>query len=412
MAARLKILVFLLLFSFSGAAFSQTARPSHTLSLSGGVTVPNSSQYDYIGAFDLGVDYTIEWRMNGPQYWKRFWKQPLFGLQFEYLHTNNPIAGQRFGAAFSMRNDIWNSRSSNQAIKQSGNQSHTHSLYWFLDAGCSFYTNPFERTPNEQNDFIGSYVNCLFNLGLGYSVSFKNNSALLINARFSHSSNGYVKVPNHGLNYLLMSVGYRMPQKIRFQDTLSSSASFDLGDNIVRRVMTSEFSSSTHSFMSHRIWLSFAPAIVHIRWEPPPQDYYFAYTGQIGYMFYPTSTIGFGLNLDVMYNYSHLYIVKTYYKVKPTLPYVGAAASIEPRWGPLSIRLSAGYYLVKSPAVTIPIYERLGLFYHFGKSLSQFAGVSIKAHAAHADYIEWHYGVELFIHQPKRCVPAQGEVIL
>ena len=120
MDARLKILVFLLLFSFSGAAFSQTARPSHTLSLSGGVTVPNSSQYDYIGAFDLGVDYTIEWRMNGPQYWKRFWKQPLFGLQFEYLHTNNPIAGQRFGAAFSMRNDIWNSRSSNQAIKQSG----------------------------------------------------------------------------------------------------------------------------------------------------------------------------------------------------------------------------------------------------------------------------------------------------
>lgn len=400
MTVKLKIETLILMVCICGGISAQnTARPSHTISIDGGYTVPNSNQYGYIEAFDIGIGYNVDWRKGGPQYWKRFWKQPTVGLRLEYLHTNNPIAGQRFGVAANLHNSFWSSpRSANTTA---------HDIYWFTNAGLSVYTNPFERTENEQNDFIGSYINCLFNLGIGYDLILPNNSALVLNARFSHSSNGYVKKPNRGLNYLLFSVGYRMPQKIRYQDTVSTNSGYDIGDNIARRVVTSEFSTRTQSFMSHRLWLSFAPAIVQSRWYRAvefelKQKYYFAYTAQAGYMFYPTATLGFGVNLDVMYNYSHIEIVSIGYHVKPKLPYVGGAISFEPRWGAFSIRLSAGYYIVKSPAIEIPVYERLGLFYHFGKSLSQFAGVTIKAHAAHADYIEWHYGVELFTQQPKR----------
>lgn len=400
------IVVCIMTTTYAAAQDSVRPHPEYTISIDGGATIPNTEKYSYIGGANFGVSAAINWQMTGERYWIQFWKQPRFGLYLEYLHSTNSVAGERIAISASMQNAIWRSNQSKQ---------YTSEVFWYTGAGVALYTNPYERTQDTMNCFIGSYLNCIFNLGAGYSISFPDHSALTFSLRFSHSSNGYLLKPNQGLNYLMASVGYRLSTPTSSTPTQDRDTAAIQDRN--KKTTKTYYNQHNEANQYHRIWASFAPAVVQSRWYdtesvPPKHKHYFAYTAQLGYMYYINQCLGFGANLDVMYNYSHIEMIEILYKKEANRPYLGACLDFEPRWGDLSVRLSAGYYIIKSEVVEIPFYEHLGVFYHFGKKLSQFAGVTIKAHAAHADYIEWHYGIELFINQPKRCVPAQGEVIL
>lgn len=383
----------------------QKPQAEYTVSLAAGGTVANSAELDYTRAVDFGIVGAVDWRMTGDEYWKRFWNYPSFGTHIEYLHALGGIAGDRVALAFQMYNPIW----------ESAGAYPLHQVFWYTGAGIAIFTEPYERTLDTLNKFIGSYLNCIFNLGAGYRVTIDDNSALTFSLRFSHSSNGYMLKPNKGLNFILGTVGYNFKPQGRNVLSASMAANTSIDSTFQDStciIPTSRFRKAHTPFMSHRVWVSFAPTAVQSRYIAATKDYYFAYTGQIGYGFYINPCIGFGANLDIMYNSSHSERLFNEFHKEPSPPYLGAALSFEPRWGIMSVRLSVGYYLRRAETVSIPWYERLGVFFHFGNKVSQFAGVTIKAHAAHADYIEWHYGIELFINQPKRCVPAQGEVIL
>jgi hypothetical protein len=73
----------------------------------------------------------------------------------------------------------------------------------------------------------------------------------------------------------------------------------------------------------------------------------------------------------------------------------GLAATFECRLADFALRVALGGYLWHGEYQKLPIYERAGLFYYLGKDNSQYVGVSIKAHAATAEYIEWTYGFSL-----------------
>lgn len=370
-------------------------KPEFSLSLIGGGTVPNSSKESYIRGSDFGLAAAVDWQSDGREYWERFWQKPTFGIQLEYLRSTNGIAGDRIAVAGEMRNVVWRSKS---AADRPG---YTHSVFWNIGAGAAVFTNPYERSKDTLNEFIGSYINCIFNLGAGYRVDFPDRSALSFGLRFSHSSNGYMLKPNKGLNYLLASASYTLPHG-QVQPPVAARRTGVSTDSL-RAVPNAAFRNNLARFSSHRLWLSFAPSMVQSRWfatqvtVKPKHKYYFAYTAQAGYMYYPNQCLGFGASIDVMYNYSHVEMVEVLYKKDGTMPYLGTSLNFEPRWGIMSIRAGIGYYLVKSEIVDIPVYERLGVFFHFGRRLNHFAGVTIKAHAAHADYIEWHYGIEIFV---------------
>lgn len=375
----------------------------YSLSLAAGGTVANSSALDYTHAVDFGIVGAVDWRMTGDEYWKRFWNHPSFGTHIEYLHTLGGIAGDRVALAFQMSNPLWESVGAYPR----------HQLFWYSGAGVAVFTEPYERTLDTLNKFIGSYLNCIFNLGLGYRAMLDDNSELTFTLRFSHSSNGYMLKPNKGLNFILATAGYCFKPQGRGEMTApDASVSIDTTIQDTRCIVpTSRFRKTRTPFMSHRLWVSFAPTAVQSRYIAATKDYYFAYTGQIGYGFNINPCIGFGANLDIMYNSSHSERLINEFHKEPSPPYLGAALSVEPRWGIMSVRLSVGYYLRRAETVSIPMYERLGVFFHFGDKVSQFAGVTIKAHAAHADYIEWHYGIELFVSQPKRKTNTSESIV-
>lgn len=354
------------------------AKPQVSVALTGGYTIPNSGEYKYVASYNYGMDVTIDWKMPGTSYWQRFWKRPRFGILMSYLHSANAIAGERFGIAGTMQNTIWQSRRQDprSLVPRSG----VSTIAWTMDAGVSIYTNPYERTGDESNAFIGSYLNCLFNVGLLYSVSLPHCSTISLAAKFGHSSNGYLMRPNRGLNYAQLALSYRMPNK---------RISMELQPQLL----------ITKPSAYHYIYLSYAPAVVQSRFISPQKPYYYAYTGQFGWLCYLNPCIGFGVNMDLMYNYSHQEPLALEQGSYRTPLYLGVCGTFAPKWGPMSLRLSVGTYLLKSSQVTIPVYERIGVYYNFCEKVPQFVGVSIKAHAAHADYIEWHYGIGFKVHQ-------------
>ena len=374
MNKQLLTLTLLLIPILATAQHPKALGPLYSFSLTAGSTIPNSSSEKNILSSEIGAEFTLEWQMHAINYWTQFWNQPRFGIQLTYLHSAKAIAGHRLGIAATMRNPIWKSTKTQTSLTPPPGSSE---IYWLMDAGLSLFTNPYERSHDATNQYIGSYLNCLFNIGLGYTLTLHDYSALSIEAKFGHSSNGYTLKPNKGLNYLLATVAYRLPRHNHDKQTTQMPQPYN------RRLR------------SHLLYVSYAPGVVQSRYPSPTKDYYYAFTAQIGHLYYPNQCIGFGANLDIMYNYSHTEImIQTYHK-PATLPYLGLCANFEPRWGPMSVRLGIGYYLRKQPTITIPLYERLGIYFHFGHTFSQFVGISIKAHAAHADYIEFHFGLAL-----------------
>ena len=62
-------------------------------------------------------------------------------------------------------------------------------------------------------------------------------------------------------------------------------------------------------------------------------------------------------------------------------------------WGPLSLKAGVGLVMVASKEVTLPVYERVGAYYNFGRN---YVGVALNATAGRIEFIEWTYGRRLF----------------
>ncbi|MBP9990472.1 MAG: acyloxyacyl hydrolase [Bacteroidales bacterium] len=347
-----------------GSATALFAQPSYyQISGLGAYTIPNSDEYGYIASFSGGVAFDVAWNFNRGERWFQLRPDSQFGIRASFLCFDNPIAGHRYVVEGTMRNTLLHFPKTK--------------LQWLLNCGFSCFTNPYKRSGDQENIFIGSYLNCMIDVGMDCQIGLRNGDVLSLALMLSHSSNGYILKPNQGLNLMQVEVGYQFSTAVDAPDR-SDMACVD-------------FERFAHS----HFFLSASPAFVKARYPFVDDPYYFAYTLQTGYLYAFSAHRMAGASLDFMYNFSHSDIARSKGVDVPTPLYLGACADYETYWGPFSIRLAMGCYLHKSELESIPVYERVGAYYHFGKSLRQFAGISLKAHYAHVDYIEWTYGIEL-----------------
>ena len=346
-----------------GACILAFAITSHAQIHSGaftmGYTIPNESKYPYVGQSTYGIEYAYSKRIEGGEYWKQFWQWPTFGLRASIANSPNGIAGTRLGVNGFMQVPIANN------------------FEWTLGLGLSAYTKPFAVTHDYRNHFIGSVINCLIDLGVLYRIPIQDIGSADISLRFLHSSNGYLQKPNQGLNFVQFGMGYSFAP-----NGMASHSSFDINEN------------PNHYPLKNSLFISVAPGIVQSR-ITNIFNYYYTYTVQFGYMrrFHPC--MAYGINLDIMQNGSHPMWLEAIDEYYPLPFYLGICANYECYFGPFSVRLSLGTNLTYSSLVSLPFYEHVGGFYHFGDKLKQYAGLSLKAYAAHIDYIEWTYGIHL-----------------
>lgn len=394
--------IFILLVSAAQLA----AQPQKTVSLLSGYTVPNSSEWDYIKDVSVGIDGALSWRQvwgfedtNG--YFPMLRYPYDMGVRGNFTYFPNGIAGHRIGLSGFIQEPIMQIKWWVLMDGDSVPSKVSNSLNLEMDCGLAYYTNPYSRTPNPDNVFIGSHLNCLVQIGLSYSHRLRDYSKIVFAAKFAHSSNGYLKKPNKGLNYLQLSVGYTLP---RWEQ------------NVTIRV--SSFDTLDHSGLAHwplvnwqHYWpydnpafrggewlLSYAPGIVMPRYTGASSNYFYAHTAQAGWLYRFNPARAVGATLDLTYNYSHTAVIRHWHENYPLPFYIGLAGVYEATYHRLTLHTAVAAYLTRSEHGTTPVYERVGLYYNLSREnrrVRHFIGVALKSHMAHIDFIEWHYGVKL-----------------
>lgn len=369
-----------------------TALPLHsqdrwTASFTSGYTVPNSKEWSYIADVSAGMDVAWSrpyiWFVHHPDSSHRqsSFRAPYeLGVRGNFTFFPNAIAGQRFGLLGFLREPVLSSPKGRLLSLEMG-------------TGLAYYTNPYRHSYDENNVFIGSALNCFIQLGLSYNHPLSDGSALVVAGKFSHSSNGYLVRPNKGLNYMQLELGYQFPCR-----TLPDMGSYEwyiVDSSAFRWVATASY---FHDYPLHSFFFSYASGCVRTRTPKVRDRLYYAYTGRIGWQYWLNTSRALGANLDFTYNTTHTGVQNIEHDEYPLPFYVGLCANYETRFHHLSLHLAVATYLLKSNQAYTSYYERVGLFYNFGndvRRLRHFVGVSIKAHGAHADFIEWHYGVSL-----------------
>lgn len=322
------------------------------LSLTGGATIPNKPEWDYILAPAWGVNADIAW----PARVEDSARAPFaLGLRGSCACIPGGIAGSRFGLQGVVTMPLVTDR-----------------LELGLAAGLGLYTRPEERTADPENLFIGSYLNCAIDIGIRYLHPLPDGRhTILAGLSFVHNSNGYLRKPNEGLNYLQCEAGCRL-SPARRTDTLCFSG---------RRAVSAPFVTAALGLSVPRHAYA------------PNGTFYPAYMFQAGYRraIHPCRSLA--LTLDASYNFAEYYPFRQAGLAAPVPLLLGTSLMYETHWGPISLRTALGAHLYKSNK-DYPIYERVGIFYHLPDPRHSI-GVALRAYYAHIDFIEWSYSLDL-----------------
>lgn len=118
---------------------------------------------------------------------------PRTGFSFTYIDFNSALLGRSYSAAYFLEPNF---RLDNKL-----------KMNLSLSSGLSYLTNPFNSVKNPKNLTYSGHINMFFQFGLGLSYPLNNHIALYAKGNFFHNSNGGLKLPNAGLNYLNASLG-------------------------------------------------------------------------------------------------------------------------------------------------------------------------------------------------------------
>ena len=338
-------IVLLLLSAFVSRA--QETLYSWDFSLNCGYMMPNNSAYSDNASPTFGVDVTWWSRGIDSSLWRSRSGCPFFGIKASYAHIPNSIAGDRLGLTGQLRAPLFR----------------LEKWEWSVGLGLSAYTRPRSITGDTNNIFIGSLINCLIDLG----VTYRPTDRLFLSARVLHTSNGMLMWPNMGLNYFQLDLGYTF------------------GNRHPERYPEVE---SSPKFHKREFGIAISPGTVMAR-DRDFEGYYFCYDLSLYYQRYTSPMFSFGGAVDLWYNFCdtrHLNREDGVYNIPL---YVSAMAMMEYFWGPVSLKAGIGPNIVVSPQVTIPFYERVGVYYNFSNN---YLGVAVNAHGGRVEFIEWTYG--------------------
>jgi hypothetical protein len=324
-------------------------KPDFRFSLNGGYLMPNNSRYSDFNAFTYGVDAAILWRFEGDSYWQHFWHWPWFGFKASYARIPDNIAGDRLGLVGYMIGPLG------------------QHFAWHFGLGFSGYTKPYQWTGDTNNIFIGSFLNCLIDLGFSYHLTKTTDVAFHV----MHTSNGMLMRPNLGLNYFQLDLSYMLP---------NSQQSMGNGELL-----------KPSDFREREFGVALSGGAVMSR-EPEFTGHYPCYNLMLYYQHYTSPVFAFGGALDIWGNFADREIVKQE-EMHYSIPLqVSAMGLIETFWGALSMKVGLGVTIATTQLVTNPIYERWGGYYNFSNC---FTGVAVNAHAGRVEFIEWTFGYRI-----------------
>ncbi|MCK9207646.1 MAG: acyloxyacyl hydrolase [Salinivirgaceae bacterium] len=303
----------------------------------------------------VGNELRLGFQTTGSQYWQQLLKYPTFGVGLYSGYFNNKIVGNPMALFGFME----------MPFKRFGHAALSTS--W--SAGCTFNINEYDSITNPLNNAIGTDLNVYIDFSLLYKQQFKNNWEWGGGIKFQHFSNGAIKYPNYGLNMV----------------TLQATLSFMMG----KPFAGFQTGSPEPIVKKYEIYV-----FEGVGWcgknMAEPNVKYFNNSLSLGYNYRINQKRMIGFGADVFYNEenSENFVGRE----MSTQDYVSYAGFLSTDLLANKFRMSVqlGFYLYKPVDYWLPFYERVALRYYFVPWA--FANVSLKAHAAKAQYVEYGIG--------------------
>lgn len=345
-------LALLVLLAFGTAGLrGQTTR--WEVALAGSWMTPNN--FNMLEYSAPAVSGELSWWhcFTGDEWWVARRRNPAFGLRASFAYIPNGISGHRIGIVGVLRAPLWKR------------------IDYHIGLGLSAYTRSQYFTHDAENIFISTLLSCLIDVGFDYCLTDRLSASLAL----LHSSNGMLHRPNKGLNFLQLGMSYRL-----------SGPEYRLPPVVPEPEQPAMDSR-------HELGMTFQGGVVASRDERLDERLRFlCYDLSFNYQYYIDPLVAVGGTLDLWYNGSH-YKLAHMLAESYTFPcYVSALGFVEGRWDHISIKAGIGPVLVAPPRINIRLYERVGVYYNFGR---HYVGVALHAHAGVIEFIEWGYGFRL-----------------
>jgi len=342
----------------------------------------NNLQLDYIytnivaknGVEHLTTNTTkgflISWNKEtyGSKKWQQRFNYPDVGLSFGYTNFNNSVLGELLAIYGHYNFYFFNKQSKNNLVLG-------------LGAGFAYATNPYDKITNNKNIALGSHLNTSNYLKLFYQrENIIDRLSFHAGFMFTHASNGSLKSPNKGINFLGIHTGITYDL-----DPLNSSKKY-LSENNNHTLLKEKYhfnmyivgggNEADHIDTGLYPFLSFATYL--------DKQYKNKYAFQFGLEYH------LHYYLKEQIKFSRIFSGDVTNTDSQDWKRLSIFAGYELLLNKSSIFAQFGYYIYNPFDENGAVYEKLGIKRYLNKSL--FATISVKAHGFNAEALEFGIG--------------------
>lgn len=331
----------------------------------GGMLYKNNRIKEELGeVYYNGVNLKIGWQTErGPDPYHQLFNYPIYGIGL-YSSTFRKAAIGTPNALYGF-----------VAIPIKPDRFSRWDFNYRISLGLASNFEPYDEENNPFNTLLGTHRNVFIDLGLQANYKLSNHLQLGTGFAFHHFSNGAIRKPNSGINLIPLTVALTyIPYPKRFdfgkdsipplEDTDKFDISYAGGVKQLQQGGKRYFKSTLGLFWSRPVRYKWQLGLgANLFYSAAGNDAESA-GGQAG-SFRALFSGGPAINID------HLLTSRLY------------------------MNGNIGWYIHRNKfnGETDPIFLRIGVRYRFWKNA--YSGISIKAHKAVADYVEWTMGYTL-----------------
>lgn len=338
-------------------------------SILNGVKFEANAQYGFILPHHEGIKYIVDRNImsfdlclttesNYRNLWEELYRFPRYGFGYNFKNFGNELF---LGKAHSLYAFI------DIPIKHSENGFFSS---YSLEFGPTLINKFYDNQSNPLNQAISKNLNVYVGLEFLSHYKVKDKYEILLGLQLTHYSNGKVRTPNMGLNTISLSTGltydivgdYSLKKKNIINSYPKHTVDFICG-----------FGYKRDDFLNEKLFLT--NSII------------------ADYNYFFTPKYAFGGGLDYFYDASigvNKENLDEGIAEKSDNYRAGAHLSLTARYNKLSLLIGFGRYFYCTYYRYSYFYNRLGIRYAISNKLV--LNLSLKAHYAIADFVEWGVG--------------------
>lgn len=319
-----------------------------------------------------GFELTALWQTNGKRPWHKYYGFPKWGLSAMYFNIGSKNTYIEYSRGNLNKYDVNWGDCYALLVHSSLKPLTTRflELNIRLGTGLGYFTEVFDEEDNQGNLWISGRLNSAMHMNLEAQFNLSPRSAIVLGGAFTHFSNGATRMPNLGVNFPTLNIGYRYTP---FPDYIKIKR-----DSVYPAARKNYF---------HFLVAGGAKVLAEFG-----TTYYPTYAASAQYGRRINKISKLLVSLDAFRDESLLGdSLKS--NVGKDLNRYGIWLGHEWMHGRLGLVFGWGYYFYKKTDRDANNYIKVGLRHYFHKNI--FGGLTLKTHYGQADCFEWTIGATL-----------------